>query len=72
MAKRRAKRIADRKVKDQISEEEKPVLTLIANIIAQIAIREMDRDEEIASNNDSSYKSSSSSIKTKKKKLRLK
>ncbi len=64
MAKRRAKRIVDRKIKDEISEGEKPALTLIANIIAQIALREMNRDEEIESSYDLSSKSSLSRRKT--------
>ena len=33
--------MADRRVKGEISEEERPLLTLIANVIAQIAVREM-------------------------------
>ena len=49
---KRAKRIVNRKVKDEISGEEKPLLSIIANIIAQIAIREIDCDEETESNND--------------------
>jgi hypothetical protein len=64
---RRAKRIAERKFKGEISEEERPLLTLIANIIAQIAISEMNRDEEIEHSYDTSSKSSSSPKKTKKK-----
>ncbi|ETZ23371.1 hypothetical protein [Pedobacter sp. V48] len=60
MAKRRAKRIADQKVKGEISEEEKPALTLIANIIAQIAVSEMARVEEIERSYDTSSRSSSS------------
>lgn len=66
MAKRRAKRIADRKVKGEISEEERPLLTLIANVIAQIAIREMSSSEEIENNHELLDKTSSSKIKTRK------
>jgi hypothetical protein len=63
MAKRRAKRIVDRKVKGEISEEEKPILTLIANIIAQIAVIEMAHVEEIERSYDTSSRPSSSPIK---------
>lgn len=52
-----------------ISEEEKPLLTLIANIIAEIAIVEMNRDEEMEDSIDPLNKTSSSSIKTKRKKI---
>ena len=69
MDKRRAKRIADRRIKNEVSAEEKPLLTLIANIIVEIAIIEMNRDEEIESSYDLLNKTSSSSIKTKRKKL---
>jgi hypothetical protein len=71
MEKRRAKRIADRKVKNEVSEEEKPLLTLIANIIAEIAITEMNRDDEIGSSHNSLNKTCSSTIKTKRKKNRV-
>lgn len=69
MEKRRAKRIVDRKVKNEVSEEEKPLLTLIAKIIAEIAIVEMDRDEEIKDGRNPLNKTSPSLIKAETKKL---
>ena len=69
MKKRRAKRIVDRKVKNEVSEEEKPFLTLIAKIITEIAIVEMDRDEEIKDSRKPSNKTSPSLIKSEMKKL---
>lgn len=71
MAKRRAKRIADRKVKEEISEEERPLLTLIASVIAQIAMREMDVTEEFETNNKLFNKKSSTVIKARKQKVSL-
>jgi len=71
MEKRRAKRIVDRKVKNEDSEEEKPLLTLIARIIAEIAIVEMDRDEDIKDGHSPLNKPSPSLIKTETKKYDL-
>lgn len=68
MAKRRAKRIADRRIKGKISEEERLLLTLIADVIAQIAIREMDTAEEIEINSEPLNKPGAKVMKTKKQK----
>ena len=69
MEKRRAKGIVDRKVKNGVSEEEKPLLTLIAKIIAELAIVEMNRDEEMEDSSHPSNNSGSSLIKTKRNKI---
>ena len=69
MKKRRAKRVVDRKVKNEVSEKEKPLLTLIAKIIAEIAIVEMNRDEEMEDGSHPSNITGSFSIKTKRKKI---
>lgn len=69
MEKRQARRIADRKVKNEVSEEEKPLLTLIAKIIAEIAIVEMNRNEDMEDSSYPSNNTGSSSIKTKRKKI---
>lgn len=69
MEKRRARRIVDRKVKNEVSEEEKSLLTLTAKIIAEIALVEMNRDEEMEDGSHPSNITGSSSIKTKTKKI---
>jgi hypothetical protein len=46
MKKRRAKRISDRNINYEISEEERSFLTLVAEIIAQIVLKELDEEEE--------------------------
>ncbi|RVT97307.1 hypothetical protein EOD41_19280 [Mucilaginibacter limnophilus] len=69
MEKRRTRRIVDRKVKNEVSEEEKPLLTLIAKIIAEIAIVEINREEEMRDGSDSPNKTNSSIIKAKMKKI---
>lgn len=67
--KRRAKRIVDRKSKNEVSEEERSLLTLVAKIIVEIAIIEMDRDEVIKDGRNSLNKTSLSLIKSETKKL---
>jgi len=69
MEKRRARRIADRKVKNEVSEEEKPLLTLIAKIIAEIVIVEMNRDEKMGDGSDSPNKSNSIYQKSENEKI---
>jgi cell division protein FtsL len=66
--KRKAKRIADRQVKG-VSEEEQPLLTLIAGIIAEIAIRIMNEDEELTKSDNLSNRSRISPPKPKRKKF---
>lgn len=68
MEKRRARRIVDRKAKNEVSEEEKPLLTLMAKIIAEIVIVEMNRNEEMEDGSNSPNNTSSSSTKTKREK----
>ena len=68
MIKRKAKRIADRHVKG-ISEEEQPLLTLIAGIIAEIAIRIMNEDEEFTQSDNLSNRSRMRSPNPKRKSL---
>lgn len=60
--------MADRRVKGEISEEERPLLMLIANVIAQIAIGAMNSSEEIENYYKVLDKTSSSKIKTRKPK----
>jgi hypothetical protein len=70
MIKRKAKRIADRQVKN-FSEEEQPLLTLLAGIIAEIIIRMMNEDEELTKSDNLSNRSRISPSKPKRKKFRL-
>ena len=68
MAKRRARRMADSKVREEISEQERPLLTLIASVIAQIAMREMGINEEFETNDKLFNKTSSTVMKARKQK----
>ena len=70
MIKRKVKRIADRQVKG-VFEEEQPLLTLIAGIIAEIAIRIMNEDEVFAKSDNLSNRSHISPPKPKRKKFGL-
>ena len=66
MKKRRAKRISDRNVNYEISEEERPFLTLVAEIIAQIVLKQLDEEEP---NTNKFQQIESSKIFTKKKSI---
>jgi len=70
MIKRKAKRIADRQLKG-ISEWEQPLLTLIAGIIAEIAIRIMNEDQDLTKSDNLSNRSRIKPSKSKRKKSRL-
>jgi hypothetical protein len=67
MIKKKAKRIADRQMKG-VSEEEQPLLTLIAGIIA---IRIMNEDEEFTKSDNLSNRSCIRPLKSRREKSRL-
>ncbi|MBB6269698.1 hypothetical protein HDF26_000125 [Pedobacter cryoconitis] len=65
MKKRRAKRISDRNVNYEISEEERTFLSLVAEIIAQIVLKQLDEEQD--PNTNKFQQIESSKIFTKKK-----